>query len=287
MRELTRSDLPGAAEFCERARAIDPCIEPFAEQLARIADGPRALLDLWRVAEDSGAIEGIAFIAIRAPRHELVHAKADLYAAVAPRFRRRGIGTELCAPALHWAALEGATLRARVDDRAPRGQAFLRGLGFRQTSAVLMLTWSRQLIESGGNAFVRVREMRTSSLSQFERLCRDAWDGEADGFVRSTEELARLSGEAGRIILVAESDGRDVGYLSGTRQARTLVIDEVAVLPDRRRRGIGRALLRTALREAGSAVLSVGESNGGARALYGSLGFTPSSRRLVYELHHG
>ena len=78
-----------------------------------------------------------------------------------------------------------------------------------------------------------------------------------------------------------------MGYLSGFWLGKTLGIDEVAVLPECRRKGIGWALLRTSLREARNAVLSVAESNAPARALYHSCGFTQSARRLVYELPHG
>ena len=149
VRELAREDLHRAAEFCERARATDPAIEPFGTRLAAIANGPRALLDLWRVAfRQEASIEGIAFVALREPRGQSPGepAKADFYAAVMPRFRRKGLGMALCEPALHWAGQEGATLRARVHDGAVAGQAFLTELGFRHTSAQLVLTWSRPRI---------------------------------------------------------------------------------------------------------------------------------------------
>ena len=54
-----------------------------------------------------------------------------------------------------------------------------------------------------------------------------------------------------------------------------------------RRMGIGRALLAAALEGTAHAVLSVAESNGAARALYRSLGFSVSARRLVHELRRG
>ena len=65
----------------------------------------------------------------------------------------------------------------------------------------------------------------------------------------------------------------------------TLAIEEVAVLPGMRRRGIGRALVERALREArpACALLAVDEANRAARALYESLGFVRSDRRLVFE----
>ena len=78
-----------------------------------------------------------------------------------------------------------------------------------------------------------------------------------------------------------------MGYLSGIWSATTLAIEEVAVVPERRREGVGRALLAAALRDARNAVLSVADSNDAARSLYRSFGFTQSARRLVYDLRHG
>jgi ribosomal-protein-alanine N-acetyltransferase len=85
-------------------------------------------------------------------------------------------------------------------------------------------------------------------------------------------------------VLLAESEKRPIGYLSAVRLGRTLGIEEVAVLPDFRRMGVGRALLAVALhREIAGAVLSVNEDNKAARALYRSLGFAQVARRMVME----
>ena len=55
------------------------------------------------------------------------------------------------------------------------------------------------------------------------------------------------------------------------------------MLPRFRRSGVGRALLVEAIRDASHAMLTVAESNHAARALYHSLGFTASARRVVCE----
>ena len=66
VRPFAQSDLPAAARFCERARALDPGIEPFSRGLPGIVSGGRARLDLWRVApEGEGEVCGIAFAAMR------------------------------------------------------------------------------------------------------------------------------------------------------------------------------------------------------------------------------
>jgi len=59
------------------------------------------------------------------------------------------------------------------------------------------------------------------------------------------------------------------------------------VLPEYRRMGIGRSLVVRALAGVQGAVLSVAESNVPARALYRSLGFRQTARRVVLELRRG
>src|SRR5207245_11701399 len=110
------------------------------------------------------------------------------------------------------------------------------------------------------------------------------WVGAADIIVSRPDEIAKLFAEEGRSVLVAESSGKPIGYLSALRLGRTLGIEEVAVLPEFRRKGIGRALLAHALAEAEGAVLSVSDSNLPGRALYRALGFRQTARRLVFEL---
>jgi ribosomal protein S18 acetylase RimI-like enzyme len=291
VRELLARDLLGAAELCDRLRSEDRTVEPFAQRLPFIAEGPRALLELWRVAEDeAGTLRGISFAAVRESRtaEGAGRAVADLYAAVAPALRRQGLGRALCAPALEWAGRHGATLRSRVRDDARAGQGFLRALGFAETSVQLTLSWSGGPLDAPALPALRLRRLGLGErLGDLERLARDAWAGAPDSFATRSGEMAGLFAEEGRLVLLAEAERRAVGYLSAVWLGKTLGIEEVAVLPELRRRGIGRALVATALPGAAHAVLSVAESNRAARALYASLGFSVSGRRLVHELRRG
>jgi len=287
VRELARADLPAAAEFCERARAADPFIEPFAYRLPAIADGPRALLGLWRVAHDEdGTVHGVSFVALREERSAggADRTTADVYVAVAPGLRRHGLGRALCSPAMEWARSERATLRARVRDEASAGRAFLRALGFAETAGQLTLEWSARPVERAAMPALRIRRLVPGdALGELERLSREAWSGAPGAFGSRSDEIARLVAEERRLVLVGETDRRAVGYLSAVWLGRTLAIEEVAVLPEFRRMGIGRALLAAALPGAAHAVLSVFETNQAARSLYRSFGFSVSARRLVYE----
>ncbi len=275
VREFSLDDLDRAAQFCDEARAVDAAIEPFGQRLSVLATGTRALLDLWRVAEDEdGKFHGIAFTAQRESGQVF-----DFYAAVHPKMRRQGLGRALAEPSL----ASGATLRARVRDDAAAGSAFLKALGFAETSAQLVLHWIRRELEPVEMPALRIRAANPKDQPSLQMLSNEAWKGAPETFASRADEIAQLFGEEGRVVLIAESERRPMGYLSGVQLGKTLGIEEVAVLPEFRRMGIGRALVTQALSHEGAAVLSVAESNKPARALYRSLGFTQGSRRLVFS----
>jgi len=278
VRPFQIDDLDAAARFCEAARVLDPSIEPFAQRLSVIASGTRARLDLWRVA--AGEAENLYGIAFSAVRDSAVQATFDFYAAVHPALRRQGLGRTLSGAALGC----GAILRTRVRDDSRSGRGFLRSLKFIETGAQLSLQWKvRARLEAPLMPALRIRAAAAKDASVLLRLSTEAWAGAPDTFASRADEIAQLFGDEGRVALVAESEARPLGYLAGVQLGRTLGIEEVAVLPAFRRMGIGRALLVHALRNEQGAVLSVSEANQPARALYQSLGFLQTTRRIVLE----
>jgi GNAT superfamily N-acetyltransferase len=306
VRPFAPRDLERAAALGERARAQDPSVEPFSQALSALARGPRALLPLWRVADEAdGTLCGISFAALReqaavdppgpaATRSR--RSSAELYVAVLPSRRRRGLGRALVGPALEWAeslARDGqvrVVLRARVRDApaADSGREFLRGLGFRPVSAQLSLTWAGRLPPIRAEAQLSLRLLETRDLAgaaDLRRLANEAWAGAPDAFESRADDPSLEPAGPGRLILLAELGRQAAGYLSAVRRGSALAIEEVAVLPGTRRRGIGRALVERALREArpACAQLAVDEANRAARALYESLGFVRFDRRLVFE----
>jgi ribosomal-protein-alanine N-acetyltransferase len=279
VRPFAQSDLPAAARFCDRARALDPAIEPFSRGLAALAAGQRARLDLWRVApEGADEVCGVAFAALREGGSASAPPWLDVYAAVSPPRRRSGIGSALCGAIL----AERAVLRARVHEESAEGRAFLHSLGFQDASVLLSMLWSQRPLEEKSGSSIRVRKAGADDSRTLEALSRDAWAGKPEAFTNRPEEVSRFFAE-GQLALVAESGHRPVGYLTGAFLGRALAIEEVAVLPRFRRSGIGRALLVEAIRGASHAMLTVAESNHAARALYHSLGFATSARRIVCE----
>jgi ribosomal-protein-alanine N-acetyltransferase len=87
--------------------------------------------------------------------------------------------------------------------------------------------------------------------------------------------------------LIAHNRRGIAGYLIGREVAGTGEILNLAVSPEFRRRGVGRALLRSGLaafrnRRVDEVYLEVRESNHSAQALYLSSGFRPVGQRAAY-----
>lgn len=92
--------------------------------------------------------------------------------------------------------------------------------------------------------------------------------------------------------VLREEGGPILAYASAYLVASELQINDVAVLPEARRRGLARKLLADLLelaraRGATLATLEVRPSNGAARALYAGLGFVEVGRRAGYYAESG
>lgn len=116
-------------------------------------------------------------------------------------------------------------------------------------------------------------------IAQLEKVCfSDPWSVSSI----ATELDNRLS-----YWLVAVENGTVLGYIGSQTVLGETDIMNLAVSPDARRRGIGRALLlrlMTDLKNGGNRCVSleVRESNEAAKALYASLGFVQVGLRPNY-----
>jgi ribosomal-protein-alanine N-acetyltransferase len=123
------------------------------------------------------------------------------------------------------------------------------------------------------------REEDLDALTELEQACFSLpW---------TREQLAGELPDERHEFLVAEEDGKLVGYIGMMTVLDEGYISNVAVAPAARRRGIGRALVkemlaRAAKRELGFVTLEVREGNGSAIALYASEGFVGVGRRRGY-----
>ena len=111
----------------------------------------------------------------------------------------------------------------------------------------------------------------------------EPWDAEALG------RILALSGGFGRL---AWSDDMPVGFVLARDLGNECEILSLGVLPEFRRRSVGRTLLRAVIEEARqqgrpSVVLEVGADNEAARALYADAGFVTVGYRPRYYRRGG
>jgi len=111
----------------------------------------------------------------------------------------------------------------------------------------------------------------------------DPWDAEA---------LGRILGLSGGFGFLAWQSEMPVGFALARDLGSEGEILSLGVLPDCRRLGIGRALLRAVIDEAArrelpSIVLEVADDNAAARGLYASAGFVAVGRRTRYYRRGG
>ncbi len=126
---------------------------------------------------------------------------------------------------------------------------------------------------------IRLTAEWTARMTALERACFSVpW---TEGMVREELENPRCA-----VLGVTEGE-RLLGYLALSSVLDEGTIDNVAVEPSLRRRGLGARLMEAALEEAARQSLSfvtleVRESNGAAQALYRRYGFLPVGRRRRY-----
>lgn len=126
--------------------------------------------------------------------------------------------------------------------------------------------------------------LRPATESDFAELARlhktcfaESWDE------RALKDLAAT----GACALLAEQDSRIAGFILFRTASDESEILTLAVAPEARRAGMGRALVTQAGQQAAGAgaarlFLEVGANNAAARALYAGLGFTLAGQRKGY-----
>jgi ribosomal-protein-alanine N-acetyltransferase len=109
----------------------------------------------------------------------------------------------------------------------------------------------------------------------------------AAGWSAAEYERLLLAPAPGRVALAAEEEGAVVAFLVAREVEGEWELENLAVEPGARRRGVGSRLLAAFLelarsRGARAIHLEVRESNRAARAFYEKWGFLPSGRRPTY-----
>ena len=209
----------------------------------------------------------------------------ELAGAVDPAHRRRGIGTALLDRALE---LVGARRRATVLLVTPRASdagsrfAEVKGAAFHHAEHHMALEAPPQgpPAPRPSTAGLRVRPAADADATAIAAILEDAF-GEVAAFAAATgpDDLA----------LVAERDGTVVGALRLSLENGSAGIYGLAVRPDLRGQGIGRAVLyETCLearrRGAGEVTLEVEVDNDHALGLYTSVGFERRTTEDYFRL---
>jgi [ribosomal protein S18]-alanine N-acetyltransferase len=134
-------------------------------------------------------------------------------------------------------------------------------------------------------AAVEIRRLTYADLPQVVAIERRAFTSPWS-LAMFVLELSKPSG----ICLAATSEQELVGYLVCSRYDTVWHVMNVAVDPDRRRRGIGTALIGALLERVGpeaQVTLEVRRSNGGAQVLYERFGFRSAGVRPRYYADNG
>jgi len=129
----------------------------------------------------------------------------------------------------------------------------------------------------------KIRRLRAGDAPELVSIVTAA-PGAADWSVESYEKLRR-SGEC--LSFVHESEGQITGFILGRRFADEAEVLNLAVRPEKRKKGVGGSLLQTAVEEfcllgVARIYLEVREANVEARSFYQNCGFTVTGLRPKY-----
>jgi [ribosomal protein S18]-alanine N-acetyltransferase len=134
-------------------------------------------------------------------------------------------------------------------------------------------------------SFSQIRRLTYADLPQVVAIERRAFTSPWS-LAMFVLELSKPSG----VCLAATSEEELVGYLVCSRYDTVWHVMNIAVDPDRRRRGIGTALIAALLEQVGpdaQVTLEVRSSNGGAQRLYERFGFRSAGVRPRYYADNG
>ena len=264
---IEESERPAAAAF---ARAAAWRYEHFDYSAQETYAQPG-----YRALDRPGRTVGILGCALdRPPVASLV------YAAVDGRQRPTEVIQRLLEP--HLADLRRAGVaELTFVGLAPWLARCLEGAGFVTRTTVISYQWTGGEDLPEGNAGVRLRRATPLDLEDLVALDRLAFEP----MWRYSPRLHRRLYERAACMLVADVDGRAVGYQAGSFVCGQGQIIRLAVHPDWRGQGIGTRLLREALRffrarGVSFVTLNTQADTWIARRLYQRMGFVPMDEEV-------
>jgi mycothiol synthase len=263
---------------------------PEAVEAADMLDTWRELdpeRDAWLVEGPAGEIAGYADLTSVG-----IGLALDPY--VAPDAHGRGLAAALVAEGERRAAPREPILRCPVLASDRRWRSLLDGLGFHVERYFLRMAmalpaperprWSRGVDVCGLSG-----ELDEQAHDVFEAAFAGSWGHRAEPLDAWRERFLTGAGCDRTLSLVAVEDGRVAGVALNARRFGGGYVERLAVRPDRRRRGLGLALLLQSaveLERRGERRLALGvdaANSTGARRLYERAGMHVEWEAAVYE----
>ena len=196
-----------------------------------------------------------------------------------PSFRRRGIASELFAALKAQEAPPGTLWQSNSQESWASGNAFLEQLGFHITRTEwLMRRVSPMGPDTGSHGFL-LRNATSADDAAWMALHRAAYRHLEDFSELTSSDLHAERLNPGFALVVAEHQDQVVGYCHSLElEEHQGLINSLVVSPEVKRRGLGSALLRSAIdsmaeRNIDEVILNVLASNEPAIRLYENSGF--------------
>lgn len=273
-----QADANEVARLFAEGAALDPTLDPVSLEQWRAFTresfnrGARDFC-LARVGDRVVAVLTSTLLTRQAPpvRHFRI--------VVHPDARRRGIGT-LLLRRLEAQAPIGVALQCNCAARWSAGRLFLKRFGFRVARRHLEMELRDPRVRPfrlPAGCAIRPHDGTRSDDADWLRLDHEGYADDPDAQRPTAKDLANRRTERGFRLWLLERDGSAIGFLHATSGSRAR-IHSLVVAAEFRRRGLGRALLLSAieaLQRDGAAALTLGvrASNAPAVELYVRLGF--------------
>jgi mycothiol synthase len=288
IRPYSDSDAGGIASFFAESAQLDTSIKPISEESWRyfatrhFNNGAKD----FAVAESDRKIVGVLTSMISA---DLTDGPARHFRIIVhPNYRRNGIGTKL----LELAESQDSkpiTIQCNSLGKWIEGNIFLKNKGFTMVHTDYLMRFSSGLIpDTPPVEGVILRPYRASDNNRWSELSNDAYRNSPNFDKTTSDSVNNDAQAAGFHLWVAEQEEEMVGFCHSIADTEFGLINSVVVLPELRRKGIGKILMIAAMRTLigqGSIEiqLNVDSENIPAIHLYQSLGFQQYDSMILYR----